>query len=110
MSFLLRQGFRGFDHEEWDKATRLHEDATIIDGLIVLKWGPDIFAAMRAIAIWKGWFREHAALIRQVRDVADIAAAKRERRTGIILGISTPAPPSAVTGRALAADGGYLAR
>jgi len=91
-----------------DKATRLHEDATIIDGLIVSKWGPDIFAAMRAggltaanctcsiwggfdeamraIAIWKGWFREHAALIRQVRDVADIAAAKRERRTGIILG------------------------
>ncbi|MBM3521720.1 MAG: peptidase M19, partial [Alphaproteobacteria bacterium] len=87
---------------------RLHDDAVVIDGLIVSSFGPEIFRAMRAggltaanctcsiwggfdeamraIATWKGWFREHADLIRQVRTVEDIEAAKREGRTGVILG------------------------
>src|SRR5215471_6879018 len=85
----------------------LHEDAIIFDGLIIAKWGPDVFHAlhaggvtaanctcsvwedfptsMRAIADWKNWFRSHADLIVQVFTTADIRRAKRERKTGIIL-------------------------
>lgn len=88
--------------------SRLHDDAIVIDGLIVSKFGPEIFRAMREggltaanctcsiwgdfddamrqMAQWKRWFAEHGDLIRQVRSVEDIAAAKREKRTGVILG------------------------
>ena len=88
--------------------SKLHDEAIVIDGLIVSKWSPEIFRAMRAggltaanctcsiwggfdeamraIATWQGWFRAHGDLIRQVRHVDDIAAAKREGRTGVILG------------------------
>ena len=87
---------------------RLHDDAIIIDGLIIAKWGPDIFralrtggvtaanctcsvwedfpASMRAIADWKQWFRDHDELIVQVFSTADIHRAKKAGKTGIILG------------------------
>jgi membrane dipeptidase len=86
----------------------LHEEAIIIDGLIVSNFGPDIFlamrkggltaanctcsiweefpASMRAIAQWKQWFREQPDLILQVYGTADIRRAKKEKKTGIILG------------------------
>lgn len=86
----------------------LHEDAIIVDGLIIAKWSPDIFRAMRtggltaanctcsvwedfptsmkAIADWKRWFCDYSDLILQVFTTADVQRAKRERKTGIILG------------------------
>jgi membrane dipeptidase len=86
----------------------LHGEAIIIDGLIVSDWGRPVFEAMHAggltaancttcvwenfrgcmdnLARFKGWFREYADIIRPVRTVADIEAAKREGRVGIILG------------------------
>ena len=86
----------------------LHESLVVVDGLIVSNFGPDIFQSMRkggitaanctcsiwedfptsmkAIAQWKTWFREHSDLILQVYGSADIVRAKKEGRTGIILG------------------------
>jgi membrane dipeptidase len=86
----------------------LHADAIVIDGLIVSNWGPAVFEDMRRggvtaanctcsiwegfqatmdnIAQWKRWFDEHADLLLQVHGVADITRAKREGKTGIILG------------------------
>jgi membrane dipeptidase len=86
----------------------LHDRLTVIDGLIISDFGPDIFREMRKggitaanctcciwdnftetmrnIAKWKGWFREHGDLITQVNTTGDIARAKREGKTGIILG------------------------
>ena len=86
----------------------LHDDAVIIDGLIVSNWSPEVFGAlraggitaanctcsvwedfatsMRAIADWKIWFREYAEEIRQVYTTADIQRCKREGKAGVILG------------------------
>ena len=89
-------------------ASELYRGATVFDGLIVANFGPELFRAMhragltgvnctccvwedlpttiRAMARWKGWFHEHADILRQVFTTADIAAAKREGRVGIVLG------------------------
>jgi len=86
----------------------LHDDLTVIDGLIISNWSRSIFEdmrrggltaanctcsiwenfsdTMRNIGRWQGWFRDHADLIVQVRHVADIEQAKRDGKTGIILG------------------------
>lgn len=86
----------------------LHDRIIVIDGLIVSDFGPEIFAdmrrggitaanctcsvwenfteTMRNIATWKRWFRDHDDAIMQVCSTADIARAKAEGRTGIILG------------------------
>ncbi len=86
----------------------LHDDAIIIDGLIIAKWSRAVFENMRQggltaanctcavwegfeatmdnIAAWKRRFIDHADLIRQVRTIDDIHAAKKEGRVGIILG------------------------
>jgi membrane dipeptidase len=86
----------------------LHRDLTVFDGLIVAKFGREVFEDMRRggltaanctcciwegfrdtmtnVARWKGWFREHSDLILQVHSTADIARAKREGKTGIALG------------------------
>ncbi len=85
-----------------------YDDWLIIDGLQVAKWGREVFEDMRTAGItavnctcciWEGfegamenvaafkrWFRELHDLIRPVYAVADIEAAKREGRVGIILG------------------------
>jgi membrane dipeptidase len=90
------------------KPTGLHEDAIVFDGLIIAKWGPDVFRALRAggitaanctcsvwedfpttmkaVADWKRWFVEYADLIVQVFTTADIRRAKRDGKTGIVLG------------------------
>lgn len=86
----------------------LHDDLTVVDGLIIARWGRDVFEDMRrggvtaancTCSVWEGfqdtmnnigrfnrWFREHADLILPVRTTADIRAAKRAGKTGIILG------------------------
>jgi membrane dipeptidase len=86
----------------------LHEKLMVIDGLIISKFGPDVFRAMRAggitaanctcsvwedfettmkaVAQWKGWFRDYSDLIIQVYEIDDIKRAKKENKTGIILG------------------------
>jgi membrane dipeptidase len=86
----------------------LHRELTVFDGLIVANFGREVFEDMRRggltaanctcsiwegfkatmdnVARWKGWFGEHGDLITQVRTSADIARAKREGKTGIVLG------------------------
>ena len=86
----------------------LHDRAIVIDGLIISDFGRPVFedmrrggitaanctccvwenftGAMRNISVWQGWFRDHADLIMPVRTTADIERAKREGKTGIILG------------------------
>lgn len=88
--------------------TDLHRDLTVVDGLVVANFGRDVFEDMRRggltvanctcsiwegfkatmdnVARWKVWLREHGDLITQVTTTADIARAKREGKTGIILG------------------------
>lgn len=89
-------------------SAHLHSELTVVDGLVVANFGRAIFEDMRRggltaanctcsiwegfratmdnVARWKGWFREHSDLITQVTTSADIARAKREGKTGIILG------------------------
>ena len=86
----------------------LHEDAILIDGLIISKWSRSVFEEMRTggvtaanctcsvwegfqatmenVAQWKRWFREHDDLLLQVHGTDDIRRAKRDGRTGIVLG------------------------
>src|SRR5947209_5557017 len=86
----------------------LHEDLIVIDGLIVSNWSRAVFedmrrgglsaanctccvwenfaGTMRNIAEWQRWFADNADLIVPVRRAADIEEAKRDGRTGVILG------------------------
>jgi membrane dipeptidase len=92
----------------------LHERLLVIDGLVVGRWGPEVFRALREggvtainatcavwenarqtldnIAQWLAWFDRHADLISPVRATADIARAKARGRTGIILGFQNASP------------------
>ncbi len=89
-------------------ASRLHDTAIVIDGLIISNFNREVFEDMRRggltaanctcsiwenfrgsmenIARWKRHFRENADLITQVHTTEDIHRAKREGKTGIILG------------------------
>jgi membrane dipeptidase len=89
-------------------ASKLHDDLIVFDGLNVSDWSPAVFEdmrkggvtaanctcsvwedfrdTMRNIARWKSWFCEHSDLITQVYRTADIARAKQEGKTGIVLG------------------------
>jgi len=86
----------------------LHESAIVIDGLIISKFERSVFEDMRKggltaanctcsiwenfrdsmnnLVRWKQHFRDHADLITQVYTTADIHRAKKEGKTGIILG------------------------
>lgn len=86
----------------------LHDNAIVIDGLIVSNWSRDVFEDMRrggltaancTCSVWEGfrdtminvgqwnrWFREHGDLIVKARTAADIRAAKAQGKTAIILG------------------------
>ena len=88
--------------------SKLHDNAIVIDGLIIANFGREVFEDMRRggitaanctcsiwegfrgsmdnIARWKRMFRDNADLILQVFDTRDIDRAKREGRTGVILG------------------------
>jgi len=89
-------------------ASRLHEDAIVIDGLIISNFTREVFEDMRRggltaanctcsiwenfrdsmdnVARWKRHFIDSADLITQVYTTADIRRAKKEGKTGIILG------------------------
>ena len=86
----------------------LHDDAIIIDGLLIAKWDRSIFEDMRrgglsaancTLSVWEGFgdtvaniadmkklIRDNSELVSLVRTTSDIARAKQEGKTGIILG------------------------
>ena len=86
----------------------LHDDAIIIDGLIIAKWDRSIFEDMRrgglsaancTVSVWEGFgdtvaniadmkklIRDNSELVALVRTTGDIAQAKKDGKTGIILG------------------------
>ena len=86
----------------------LHEESIVIDGLIVSKWERSVFEDMRTggitaanctVSVWedfrstvnnivemKALIRANDDLLMLVRSSADIEAAKRAGKTGIILG------------------------
>lgn len=95
-------------------AKKLHEDAIIVDGLQTCQWSRSIFEEMRAggltavnvssllwenfregiayVSEWKRFLRENDDILRPVRSVADIHAAKAENKTGIIIGWQNTSP------------------
>jgi membrane dipeptidase len=86
----------------------LHTESLVIDGLIISRWDRSVFEDMRrgglaaancTVSVWEGFkdtvsniaamkkmIRDNADLLSLVRTTADIEAAKRAGRTGIILG------------------------
>lgn len=88
--------------------TDLHEQIHVVDGLIIAKWNRDLFLDMKkggltaancTVSVWEGFqqtinniadvnnlLRNNNDLVRPVNSVDDIRAAKKEGRTGIILG------------------------
>ncbi|WP_416067292.1 dipeptidase [Rhizobium sp. ZK1] len=95
-------------------ARKLHDEAIIVDGLQTCQWSRSIFEEMRAggltavnvssllwenfregigyVSEWKRFLRENDDIIRPVRTVADIHAAKAEGKTGIIIGWQNTSP------------------
>jgi membrane dipeptidase len=89
-------------------ASGLHDRSIVIDGLIVSNFSRPVFedmrrggltaanctcciwegftATMNNVVRWKTWLRENSDLLRQVYTAEDILAAKKEGKTGIILG------------------------
>lgn len=96
------------------EAQALHDSAIVVDGLQTSLWGRPIFEEMRAggitavnvstvlwenfkegidyVAMWKRFLRENDDILRPVKSVADIRAAKVEGKTGIILGWQNTSP------------------
>jgi membrane dipeptidase len=92
----------------------IHEDALIVDSLIVSNWGPDVFQSLQRgglsainatcavwenfrqtaenIAQWHQWFAQYSDLIVPVRHTDDIAAAKAAGKVGVILGFQNASP------------------
>ncbi|MEC5162066.1 membrane dipeptidase [Janthinobacterium sp. CG_23.3] len=88
--------------------SNLHEDAIVIDGLIIAKWDRSIFEDMRrgglsaancTVSVWEGFadtvkniadmkklIRENEDLVTLVRCAQDVIDAKAAGKTGIILG------------------------
>ncbi|MDQ7734759.1 dipeptidase [Halomonas sp. SpR1] len=88
--------------------SELHNDAIVIDGLIIAKWNRELLEDMRrggltaancTVSVWEGFqatvdnivksnqlMAECSDLVRPVRTTADITHAKEEGKTGIIFG------------------------
>lgn len=86
----------------------LHQESIVVDGLIIAHWSRAVFEDMRrgglsaancTVSVWEGFqatvhniaamkrhIRDNADLLTLVRTSADIEAARRDDRTGIILG------------------------
>jgi len=86
----------------------LHQKSTVIDGLIISKWDRAVFEDMQrggltaancTVSVWEGFdqtvaniaemkrlIRDNADLLTLVRSTGDIRQAKRDGRTGVILG------------------------
>ncbi len=91
-----------------DQSTALHNDAIVIDGLIIAKWNRELFldmnkggltAANCTVSVWEGFqntvnnivemnelIDNNSDLVMKVNATADILAAKRRGKTGIMLG------------------------
>ncbi|MFC6669939.1 dipeptidase [Marinobacterium aestuariivivens] len=89
-------------------AAELHQDAIVIDGLIIAKWNRELFEDMKkggltaancTVSVWEGFqntinniveanqlMEANSDLVRPVHSVRDISRAKEEGKTGIILG------------------------
>lgn len=93
----------------------IYRDAIVIDGLDTSRWGSEavcrdlrdggVTAINATVAVWDdfrstlghitdwlGWFEKFSEYVRPVCTVEDIRAAKRERRTGVILGWQNATP------------------
>ncbi|WP_287881586.1 dipeptidase [Aquitalea sp.] len=88
--------------------TTLHQDALVIDGLIIAKWSREVFDDMRrgglsaancTVSVWEGFqdtvgniaemkkqIRDYSDILILVRTTDDVRRAKAEGKTGIILG------------------------
>ena len=88
--------------------SQLHEKLVVIDGLIISKWGREVFIDMRkggitaancTVSVWEGFqqtvnniidMRRHIEnnkdILSEVRITEDIKQAKSDNKTGIILG------------------------
>ncbi|WP_137008543.1 dipeptidase [Aquitalea aquatilis] len=88
--------------------TTLHQDALVIDGLIIAKWSREVFDDMRrgglsaancTVSVWEGFqdtvgniaemkkqIRDYSDILTLVRTTDDVRRAKAEGKTGIILG------------------------
>ena len=98
-----------------ERARRLYDDAVVIDGLNVSNWDSDsvyeslneggVAAINATIATWENYretldhisrwlarFRERSDRILQVETVDDIHQARREGKTGVILGWQNTSP------------------
>ena len=98
-----------------ERARRLYDDSVVIDGLNVSEWDSDavyeslneggVAAINATIATWENYretldhisrwlvrFRERSDRILQVETVEDIHRAKREGKTGVILGWQNTSP------------------
>jgi membrane dipeptidase len=86
----------------------LHQNTIVIDGLIISKWDRSVFEDMKkgglsaancTVSVWEGFkdtvsniaemkrlIRANGDLLTLVRTTADIKAAKKDGKTGIILG------------------------
>lgn len=89
-------------------SVQLHNDAIVIDGLVIAKWERDLFEDMRrggltavncTVSVWEGFqntvnnivemnalIEQNADLVMQVRTTADIRRAKELGKTGILMG------------------------
>ncbi|MGX9962007.1 membrane dipeptidase [Roseomonas sp. F4] len=107
----------GLAHEDPEimaRAKALHARAVVFDGLSTCNWSRTIFSEMAAggvtavnaasvlwedlrggldnILAWRRMLEENADLLRPVKTVADIHAAKAEGRTGISIGWQNTSP------------------
>ena len=89
-------------------ATELHQDSIIIDGLVIAKWGRDLFEDMRkggltaancTVSVWEDFqatvdnivmvnelIEANSDLVMKVKTTDDIRKAKELGKTGIIMG------------------------
>ncbi|EON92492.1 Zn-dependent dipeptidase, microsomal dipeptidase [Marinobacter lipolyticus SM19] len=88
--------------------TELHQDSIVIDGLIIAKWGRELFEDMRkggltaancTVSVWEDFqdtvdnivmvnelIEDNSDLVMKVKTTADIRKAKELGKTGIIMG------------------------
>ncbi|MFC3025038.1 dipeptidase [Vibrio zhugei] len=89
-------------------ATDLHDDAIVIDGLVIAKWERELFEDMRkggitaancTVSVWEGFqntvdnivamnalLDENSDLVLKVRKTEDIRRAKQAGKTGVMMG------------------------
>ncbi|WP_407657219.1 dipeptidase [Litorivicinus lipolyticus] len=85
----------------------VHDDAIVIDGLVIAKWDRELFEDMRkggltaascTVSVWEGFqdtvnnigamnrlIDDNSDLVLKVRSTADIAAAKANGKTGVMM-------------------------